>query len=111
MESRNPTDDEIKQQVNEAVRSFSGTFMDIEDPATRGRALTALLEAIPDLQADLRGARQSDVLQLRRAGLSHAEVGAAIGTSRGRAAQIADGRAGGKEAKREPISGGQGSHA
>ena len=89
------TDDEIAAQVRSVATKVTSAFTGIGDPTDRARAAGAMLEAVPDLQRDLREIRQDAVRELRAQGLTHAEVGAAIGVHRNRAAQIADGRTGG----------------
>lgn len=71
---------------------------DSRDPAERAKEIGAALNAVPELQKWLRQLRQDAVLELRADGLSHAEVGKVIGTSRARAQQIAEGRTTGRRA-------------
>jgi len=71
----------------------------ITDPADRAAALNTALAALPDINAELRAARQAAVQELRATrGMSHADVAALLGISRGRAQQIAEGRTTGKRA-------------
>lgn len=66
------------------------------DAGERAKEVGAALNAVPELQKWLRQLRQDAVLELRADGLSHAEVGKLIGTSRARAQQIAEGRTTGR---------------
>lgn len=68
----------------------------IADPTKRAKALTDALNAVPDVQNELRQARQDAVIEMRAEGMSHATVATALGISRARAQQIAEGRASGK---------------
>lgn len=74
---------------------------DNADASERAKELGAALNAVPELQKWLRQLRQDAVLELRADGLSHAEVGKVIGTSRARAQQIAEGRTTGRRAADE----------
>jgi hypothetical protein len=74
---------------------------DNADAGARAREVGAALNAVPELQKWLRQLRQDAVLELRADGLSHAEVGKVIGTSRARAQQIAEGRTTGRRAAGE----------
>jgi DNA-directed RNA polymerase specialized sigma24 family protein len=65
------------------------------DPTARARTLTRALDAIPHLQAWLRRARQEAVLEMRADGMSHGDVAKALGISRARAQQIAEGKTSG----------------
>lgn len=76
---------------------------DNEDPGERAKEVGAALNAVPELQKWLRQLRQDAVLELRDGGLSHAEVGKLIGTSRARAQQIAEGRTTGRRAGPEEV--------
>lgn len=71
------------------------TFKD-PDPAKRAKHLGAALDAVPQLQAWLRGERQQAVQEMRAAGMSHGDVAKELGISRARAQQIAEGRTTGK---------------
>lgn len=95
------SDDEIAAQVHTVASKVTGAFAGIGDPTDRARAAGAMLEAVPDLQRSLREIRQNAVRELRAQGLSHAEVGEAIGVHRNRAAQIAGGRTGGTKRSKE----------
>ncbi len=66
------------------------------DPTQRAKAVSSALQAIPELQHWLREIRQGAVQEMRAEGMSHAEVGKAIGVSRARAQQITEGRTTGK---------------
>lgn len=87
------------KNANATVEGIKTTLNEITDPTDRAKAASALLDAIPTLQSALREIRQTAVLELRAQGLSHNEVGIAIGTSRSRAQQIAEGRTSGSHAK------------
>lgn len=71
------------------------------DATRRAKDVSAALQAIPELQHWLREIRQGAVQEMRTEGASHAEVGKAIGVSRARAQQIAEGRTTGKRADQE----------
>ncbi|MEE2044389.1 hypothetical protein ABZ234_18380 [Nocardiopsis sp. NPDC006198] len=77
--------DDQTQQIINALTS-------IDPPEDRARAVGEMLKGVPALQRALREARQAAVLEMRAAGASHADVGAALGVSKGRAQQIAEGR-------------------
>jgi predicted XRE-type DNA-binding protein len=64
----------------------------IPDPTGRAKAITDALGEIADLQHQLRQARQDAVLEMRAGGMSHADVAAALGVTRSRAQQIAEGK-------------------
>lgn len=87
------------KNANATVEGIKTTLNEITDPTDRAKAAGALLDAVPDLQRALREIRQGAVLELRATGLSHADVAAAIGVSRSRAQQIAEGRTSGSHAK------------
>ncbi|MFD6180040.1 hypothetical protein [Streptomyces goshikiensis] len=74
---------------------------DNTDASERAKEVGVALNAVPELQKWLRQLRQEAVLELRADGLSHAEVGKLIGTSRARAQQIAEGRTTGRRAVEE----------
>lgn len=74
----------------EAIRSVIANLAAIPDPADRARAVGAALDAVPDLQAELRATRQAAVIELR-ATRSLAEVAALLGISVPRVSQIASG--------------------
>jgi hypothetical protein len=65
---------------------------DTPDLVERGKALSAALKKLPEVQAELRQARQDVVLALREQGWSHAQVAAEFGLTRSRAQQIAEGK-------------------
>jgi DNA-directed RNA polymerase specialized sigma24 family protein len=69
---------------------------DIPDATERAKQLTAVLAELPDVQAQLKAARQQAVVEMRAGGMSHADVGAELGVSRARAQQIAEGRTTGR---------------
>lgn len=75
------------------------------DPVRRAKDVSAALQAIPELQQWMREVRQGAVQEMRADGMSHAEVGKAIGVSRARAQQIAEGRTTGKRANPEEVDG------
>lgn len=64
----------------------------IPDPTDRARAITAMLGDVSEVHAQLRQARQAAVLEMRAGGMSHADVAAALGVTRSRAQQIAEGK-------------------
>lgn len=74
---------------------------DNPDASARAQEVGVALNSVPELQKWLRQLRQDAVLELRADGLSHAEVGKVIGTSRARAQQIAEGRTTGRRAAEE----------
>ncbi|WP_237532418.1 helix-turn-helix domain-containing protein [Streptomyces sp. SID8352] len=84
--------------IQNAFDQISATAAD-PDPATRAKQAAAILDRIPDLQKSLREIRRAAVLELRAAGASHADVAAALGVTRSRAQQIAEGQAGGTKKK------------
>lgn len=67
-------------------------LLEIRDPADRARAIGDALNRLPEVQTQLKQARQAAVLELRAAGLSHAEVAKELGLTRSRAQQIAEGK-------------------
>lgn len=66
------------------------------DSAIRAKQLGVALDAVPHLQAWLRGERQRAVQEMRADGMSHGDVAKVLGISRARAQQIAEGRTTGK---------------
>ncbi len=62
----------------------------ITDPVDRARAVGAVLDAVPDLQAELRRVRQEAVLALRETRTT-TEIGRILGLSQPRVSQIAQG--------------------
>ncbi|MFF5265400.1 hypothetical protein ACFY4C_41510 [Actinomadura viridis] len=86
-----------EQQIQQVI----GALRDISDPTDRAKATGAMLDAIPALQRALRELRQSAVRELRAQGFSHAEVAQALGVSRSRAQQIAEGRTSGRADKHD----------
>lgn len=98
------TDNPHTQNATATIEGIKTTLNEITDPTDRAKAASALLDAIPTLQSALREIRQTAVLELRAQGLSHNEVGIAIGTSRSRAQQIAEGRTSGRTSKRPAAS-------
>lgn len=73
-------------------RTPLAALADVADPAERARQVKAALDQMPAIQAELRQIRQAAVLELRAAGLSHAQVAEEIGVTRSRAQQIAEGK-------------------
>jgi hypothetical protein len=78
----------------------------LTDPAERAVELGKVLNALPDITAELRALRQAAVLELRDAGWSYGRIGKALHLHRNRAQQIAEGRTaggqgGGKKAEAE----------
>lgn len=70
------------------------------DATQRAKDVSAALRAVPELQTWLRQIRQDAVREMRdEDGMSHADVGKEIGTSRARAQQIYEGRTTGKRAE------------
>lgn len=67
-------------------------LLQIPDPLDRAKALSAALHNLPDVQNQLRQARQDAVKELRADGWSHAQVAAELGVTRSRAQQIAEGK-------------------
>ncbi|MCX5589221.1 RNA polymerase subunit sigma-70 [Streptomyces erythrochromogenes] len=74
----------------DAIRSVIADLAAIPDPADRARAVGTVLDAVPDLQAGLRAARQAAVIELR-ATQTLAEVADILGISVPRVSQIASG--------------------
>ncbi|MFE5332536.1 hypothetical protein ACFRCG_39780 [Embleya sp. NPDC056575] len=76
----------------DAVAAALARVEQVADPTARAIAAGELLTALADGQAQARALRQAAVLDLRARGYSHGDVAAAIGTSRSRAQQIAEGK-------------------
>lgn len=76
------------------VEPYEALFalLKIPDPTDRARALGDALHHLPEVQAQLRQARQDAVLEMRAAGMSHADVADKLGITRSRAQQIAEGK-------------------
>ncbi|MEV6683467.1 sigma factor-like helix-turn-helix DNA-binding protein [Streptomyces erythrochromogenes] len=74
----------------DAIRSVIADLAAVTDPADRARAVGVVLDAVPDLQAELRAARQAAVIELR-ATRTLAEVADILGISVPRVSQIASG--------------------
>jgi DNA-directed RNA polymerase specialized sigma24 family protein len=69
----------------------------IPDPVERAKAIGAALKALPDVNAELRAARQAVVLELRtKQHMSYGRIAELLGLSRGRVQQIAEGRSTGR---------------
>jgi len=66
----------------------------ITDPAERAREIGKVLNALPEVMAELRAMRQAAVLEMRAKGMSHAAIAAELGVHRNRAQNIAEGRTG-----------------
>ncbi|MFJ1567933.1 RNA polymerase subunit sigma-70 [Streptomyces erythrochromogenes] len=64
----------------EAIRSVIADLAAVPDPVDRARAGAVVLDAVPDLQAELRAARQAAVIELR-ATQTLAEVADILGNS------------------------------
>lgn len=73
-----------------AIRNVFAQFEAISDPVERARAIGAVLDDIPALQAELRALRQDAVLAMRET-RSLAETAAALGISLPRVSQIVKG--------------------
>jgi DNA-directed RNA polymerase specialized sigma24 family protein len=67
----------------------------IDDPAQRAVEIGKVLNALPDITAELRALRQAAVLELRAQKLSYAQIGEKLGLHRNRVQQIAEGRSAG----------------
>jgi DNA-directed RNA polymerase specialized sigma subunit len=63
----------------------------LDDPAERARAITGILDSIHEHRLDLKAARESAVLALRKT-LTLREVAELLGVSIGRVDQIAKGK-------------------
>ncbi|MFE1346656.1 RNA polymerase subunit sigma-70 [Streptomyces sp. NPDC058757] len=74
----------------DAIRAVIADLAAIPDATTRARALGDLLDAIPDLQAEIRAARQDAVVEMR-SGMTLAETATALGISGPRVSQIVSG--------------------
>jgi hypothetical protein len=79
----------------------------ISDPVERAQEIARRMALLPEWSAKLREMRQAAVLEMRANGMSHADVGRALGVHRNRAQQIAEGRSsggqgGGKELEAAP---------
>lgn len=85
--------------VVDAVRRALALIEQMPDATDRAMAAGELLKAWPELHRDAREIRRQAVLVMRQQGMSHAEVGVALGVSRARAQQIAEGRVTGKRAE------------
>lgn len=88
--------DRHKQAADDTVNMVVTSIDSVGDAKFRALAAGAMLDAVPTLQRGLRQLRQEAVLELRREGLSHAEVAKELGISRARAQQIAEGKTSGK---------------
>ncbi|MEU8779332.1 RNA polymerase subunit sigma-70 [Streptomyces sp. NPDC048606] len=74
----------------DAIRSVVASLAAIPDPTDRARAVGAVLDAVPALQAELRATRQAAVIELRTT-RSVAEVADTLGISVPRVSQITSG--------------------
>jgi predicted XRE-type DNA-binding protein len=77
-------------ETTDPYRETITQLSDIADPTERARAVGAALDAVPDLQSELRGVRQGAVLVMRET-MSVAEVAEALGISVPRVSQITKG--------------------
>ncbi|MCT9934172.1 hypothetical protein N5079_28615 [Planotetraspora sp. A-T 1434] len=75
---------------NAAIRDVIATLAAIPDPVARARAVSDVLDAMPDIQAELRAVRQDAVLTMRQT-LSLADTAEKLGISQPRVSQIAKG--------------------
>lgn len=73
-----------------AIRETIAQLAATPDPIDRAKALGAVLDAIPDLQAELRGERQKAVIEIRES-KSIADTAELLDVSQGRISQIAKG--------------------
>lgn len=80
---RRPRGSDLFGQVGAALAT-------VEDPVERARAVLEALDAVPDLQAELRRLRQDAVIEMRRT-MSIAETAAALDISVPRVSQIVKG--------------------
>lgn len=74
---------------------------ELADPAERALGLSRALDAIPDLQKQLRAERQDAILAMRANGMTFVEIGDRLGLHWARVSQIARGISGGTK-KRGP---------
>lgn len=73
----------------------------IPDPVERAKAIGAALKTLPEVNAELREARQAVVLELHGTQhMSYGQIAELLELSRGRVQQIAEGRSSGK--RRDP---------
>lgn len=69
----------------------------IPDPVKRAKAIGAALKVLPEVNAELRAARQAVVVELHTdQHMSYGDIAKLLGLSRGRVQQIAEGRSTGK---------------
>jgi gamma-glutamyl phosphate reductase len=73
-----------------AIRAAITDLAAIPDATTRARALGAVLDAVPDIQAEIRTARQDAVIEMRTT-QTLAQVADALDLSIPRVSQIASG--------------------
>ncbi|MDT9692501.1 RNA polymerase subunit sigma-70 [Streptomyces sp. P9(2023)] len=73
-----------------AIRAVIAELAANPDPTGRARAVGAVLDAVPQLQSELRSVRQAAVVEMRST-QSLAEVAAELGISVPRVSQIASG--------------------
>lgn len=73
-----------------AIRETIAQLAATPDPIDRAKALGAVLDAIPDLQAELRGERQKAVIEIRES-KSIADTAELLGVTQSRISQIAKG--------------------
>ena len=72
----------------------------IADPVERAREVGRRMAEIPVLHARLKAIRQGAVIEMRAAGMSHAEIARQLGLHRNRIQQIAEGRSAGGQGGR-----------
>lgn len=92
-----------QQTADTLIEQLTSALTSINDPAYRALVTGALLKSVPSMQSALREIRQGAAQEMRTGGASHADVGKALGVSRARAAQIADGKT--SRARVEPDEG------
>ena len=78
--------------INQAISQVAKTVATRRDATERAIAAGNALEAIPGLQTELREIRQAAVQDMHTAAASWADVGSALGVTRARAKQIAEGK-------------------
>ncbi|MFF2314059.1 RNA polymerase subunit sigma-70 [Streptomyces albidoflavus] len=81
-----PTPSPAVTAIRETIAQLAAT----PDPVDRAKALGAVLDAIPDLQAELRGERQKAVIEIRES-KSIADTAELLGVTQSRISQIAKG--------------------
>ncbi len=77
--------------------------MALTDPSARAKALSRIIDAIPELQSRLRGLRQRAYQEMHdQLGMSWQAIADDQGVHRNRAAQIGKGVVGGRKKKTAP---------